>query len=48
MQGAYRSWKVIELGLGHGISSKIDQMVAIFLICVHIFGFIYIVIVYQT
>jgi len=33
-QGAYRSWKVIELGK----SWKINQMVATFLICVHVFG----------
>ena len=36
--GAYRSWKVMVLGIDPGKSRKVLEMVAAFLNCVHVFG----------
>jgi len=34
----FQAWKVMELGLGPAKSWKINQMVAIYPTCVHVFG----------
>jgi len=34
----FQAWKIMELGLSHGKSRKVNQMVAAFLTRVHVFG----------